>query len=52
MNKIELIQAMKDANGLSKPEAEKVATLYFKEISTALAKGDRVVTHYSCRFFV
>jgi nucleoid DNA-binding protein len=42
MNKIELIQALKDANGLSKTEAERVVSLFFNEMSDALARGDRV----------
>ena len=29
MSKLQLIQALKDATGLSKPETEKVANLYF-----------------------
>jgi integration host factor subunit beta len=39
MNKIELIQALKDLNGLSKTEAEKVVNLFFMEMTAALAKG-------------
>ena len=42
MNKLELIQALRDANGLSKKEAEEVVNLFFTSISNALAKGDRV----------
>ena len=42
MNKLELIQALKDASDLSKPEAEKVVNLFFNEMAAALAKGDRV----------
>ncbi len=42
MNKIELIQALKDAADLSKPESEKVVNLFFMEMTAALAKGERV----------
>lgn len=52
MNKIELIQALKDANGLSKTEAERVVTLFFNEMSDALARGDRVEIRGFCSFFV
>jgi integration host factor subunit beta len=52
MNKIELIQALKNSNGLSKPEAEKIVNLFFNEISEALSKGDRVEIRGFCSFFV
>jgi integration host factor subunit beta len=52
MNKIELIQALKDSNGLSKSEAEKVVNLFFNEMSSALAKGERVEIREFCSFFV
>lgn len=52
MNKIELIQALKDANSLSKTEAERVVTLFFTEMSDALAKGDRVEIRGFCSIFV
>ena len=52
MNKLELVQALKDANGLSKSEAEKVVCLFFNEMTNALAKGDRVEIRGFCSFFV
>ncbi len=52
MNKIELIQALKDANGLSRIEAESVVNLFFNTISDALAKGDRVEIRGLCSMFV
>ena len=52
MNKLELIQALKDANGLSKTEAEAVVNLFFNTISDALAKGDRVEIRGLCSIFV
>jgi integration host factor subunit beta len=42
MNKLELIQALRDANGLSKIEAESVVNIFFNAMSDALANGDRV----------
>ncbi|MBC2712755.1 MAG: integration host factor subunit beta [Desulfosarcina sp.] len=52
MNKLELVQALKDSNGLSKPEAEKIVNLFFNEMANALAKGDRVEIRGFCSFFV
>ena len=37
MNKIELIQALKDSNHLSKSEAETVINLFFDKMADALA---------------
>ena len=42
MNKVDLIQTLKDSNNLSKSEAEKIVTLFFDQMADALAKGDRV----------
>ena len=52
MNKLELIQALKDASDLSKPEAEKVVNLFFNEMANELAKGGRVEIRGLCSFFV
>ena len=52
MNKLELIQALKDSNGLSKPEAQKVVDLFFNEMTEALANGDQVEIRGFCSFSV
>ena len=52
MNKIEIIQVLKDSNALSKVEAEKVVSMFFNEMSAALAKGKRVEIRGFCSFFV
>jgi integration host factor subunit beta len=52
MNKVDLIQALKDSNYLSKSEAEAVVNLFFNEIGDALAQGDRVEIRGLCSFFV
>jgi integration host factor subunit beta len=52
MNKIELIQALKDSNHLSKSEAETVINLFFDKMADALAQGDRVEIRGLCSFFV
>jgi integration host factor subunit beta len=52
MNKIDLIQALKDSNNLTKSEAERIINLFFNEIADALAQGDRVEIRGLCSFFV
>ena len=52
MNKIDLIQALKDTNHLSKSEAETVVNLFFDKMAEALAQGDRVEIRGLCSFFV
>jgi integration host factor subunit beta len=52
MNKLDLIQSLKDSNHLSKSEAEKIVTLFFVEIAHALAQGERVEIRGLCSFFV
>ena len=39
MNKLELIQALKDATDLTKPEAAAVVDIFFNGMADALAKG-------------
>ena len=52
MNKIDLIQALKDSNHLSKSEAETVINLFFDKMADALAQGDRVEIRGLCSFFI
>ena len=52
MNKVDLIQALKDSNNLSKSEAETVINLFFDQVADALAQGDRVEIRGLCSFFV
>jgi integration host factor subunit beta len=52
MNKIDLIQVLKDSNNLSKSEAETVINLFFDKMAEALAQGDRVEIRGLCSFFV
>ncbi|MDZ7579698.1 MAG: HU family DNA-binding protein [Deltaproteobacteria bacterium] len=52
MNKIDLIQALKDSNHLSKSEAETAINLFFDQMADALAKGDRVEIRGLCSFFI
>jgi len=52
MNKLELIDTMKNECRISKKEAATIVDLFFDRISTALAKGDRVEIRGLCSFFV
>ena len=52
MNKLELIQALKDATDLSKSEAATVVDIFFNEMADTLTKGDRVEIRGLCSFFV
>jgi integration host factor subunit beta len=52
MNKLELIQELKESNGLSKSEAATIVDLFFDKISEALAEGDRVEIRGLCSFFI
>ncbi|MCB2141127.1 integration host factor subunit beta [bacterium] len=52
MNKLELIQALKDSTDLTKPQAAGVVDIFFNGMAGALAKGDRVEIHGLCSFFV
>ena len=52
MNRIDLIQAQKDSNHLSRSEAETIINLFFDQMSEALAQGDRVEIRGLCSFYV
>jgi integration host factor subunit beta len=52
MNKLELIDTLKNECQISKKEAAAVVDIFFDQISTALAEGDRVEILGLCSFFV
>ena len=52
MNKLDLIQAMRDATDLTKQEAEKAVTVFFNDMAEELTKGGRVEIRGFCSFFV
>jgi integration host factor subunit beta len=52
MNKLQLIQALKESQNLSKSEAAKCVELFFDTIADALAKGNRVEIRGLCTFHV
>jgi len=52
MNKLELINTLKDEANLSKVDAAKVVNLFFKSMADALKNGDRAEIRGLCSFFV
>ena len=52
MNKLELIQSLKETSHLSKSKAEAVVNLFFNEMADALVRGDRIEIRGLCSFFV
>ena len=52
MNKLELIQVLKDATNLSKSQSAAVVDIFFNGMTDALARGDRVEIRGLCSFFV
>jgi len=52
MNKVQLIQALKDAADLTKPEAAAVVDIFFNGMAKELAEGGRVEIRGLCSFFV
>ncbi len=52
MHKLKLIDALKDECRLSKKEAATVIDLFFGNIATALAGGERVEIRGLCSFYV
>ena len=52
MNKLDLIETLKNEAGLTNNEAMAVVTLFCDEISNAMANGDRVEIRGLCSFYV
>ena len=52
MNKMELIDVLRDEAQITKLEAAAVLDLFFNEMANALAKGDRVEIRGLCSFYV
>ena len=52
MNKLELISALKNEANISKAEAAKVVQIFFDNMATAMAEGERVEIRGLCSFFV
>ena len=52
MNKLELVETLKEEAGLTKNEASVVVNQFFDEMSTALANGERAEIRGLCSFYV
>jgi integration host factor subunit beta len=52
MTKAELIDALRQENGLTRNEATEVIQLFFDEMSNTLAGGDRVEIRGLCSIYV
>jgi integration host factor subunit beta len=52
MNKLELIETLREETDLTKSEAKTVVKLFFNELSNALTKGDRIEIRGLCSFYV
>jgi len=52
MNKLGLIEKLRNKADLTKNEARKVVDLFFDETTSALANGDRVEIRGFCSFYV
>ena len=52
MNKLGLIEELRNKADLTKNEARNVVDLFFNEITSALANGDRVEIRGFCSFYV
>jgi integration host factor subunit beta len=52
MNKLELINTLRNEGQISKKEAAAVVDLFFNEMGNALAEGDRVEIRGLCSFYV
>ncbi|UCD91274.1 MAG: integration host factor subunit beta [Desulfobacterales bacterium] len=52
MNKLELVEALREECRLTKSEATAIVEMFFDEMSNALAKGERVEIRGLCSFYV
>jgi integration host factor subunit beta len=52
MNKAGLTEALREETGLTRAKANEVVDLFFDEMSSALAQGDRVEIRGFCSFYV
>ena len=52
MNKLELVETLKEETGITKNEASIIVSLFFDEMSNALANDERVEIRGLCSFYV
>ena len=52
MNKLELIQTVRDKTGLSKQKAIDLVELFFDSLTEAMINGERIEIRGFCSFFI
>ena len=52
MNRVDLINTLKEKSGISRKEATAVVEIVFNEMANALSKGERVEIRGFCSMFV
>jgi integration host factor subunit beta len=52
MNKLDLIQKLRESFDMTRPQANIIIDLFFNEMATALANGDRVEIRGLCTMYV
>jgi len=52
MNKLELIQVIKDRTGLTKQESTDMVKLFFDSLTETMVKGERIEIRGFCSFFI
>lgn len=52
MNKLELIQVIKDRTGLTKQESTDIVKLFFDNLTETMIKGERIEIRGFCSFFI
>jgi len=52
LNRLELIQKVKDKCHLSKQEADEIVKIFFSEMTNALVNGERAEIRGFCSFFI
>ena len=52
MNKLDLVEVLREKEGITKNEAATIVELVFDEMSNAMANGDRVEIRGLCSFYV
>ena len=52
MNKLELVDTLREESGLNQSEATAVVDVFFDEMTNVLSKGDRVEIRGLCSFYV
>ena len=52
MNKLELIQTVKDRTGLSKQEGKEVVEQFFNSLTEAMVDGERIEIRGLCSFYI